>query len=140
MNQGQEQWTAVDDYVSDELGLSDPELAAALKASQNAGLPAIQVSASQGKLLYLLAQIHRATRILEIGTLGGFSTIWLARALPTDGHLVTLEVSPEHASVARENLAQAALLKRVELRVGPALETLPQIEAEGHGPFDLISI
>jgi predicted O-methyltransferase YrrM len=140
MNQHQEQWTAVDHYLAKELVRPDHVLEAALRDSAAAGLPAIQVTPCQGKLLQLLVQIHGATRILEIGTLGGYSTIWLARALPSGGHLITLEVSQEHARVARQNLARADLLKLVELRVGPALETLPQLEAEGRGPFDLIFI
>jgi predicted O-methyltransferase YrrM len=140
MNHAQEQWTAVDQYVSAQIIPADPVLDAALKASAAAGLPQIQVSACQGKLLQLLAQIHRARTILEVGTLGGYSTIWLARALPPDGRLMTLEVSQEHARVARDNIARAKLLSVVELRVGPALETLPQLKAEGQGPFDLVFI
>ncbi len=140
MNRGQKQWTAVDHYVSEELIPPDPVLDAALDASVAAGLPPIQVSPSQGKLLQLLAQVHHAHTILEVGTLGGYSTIWLARSLPRGGGLVTLEVSPQHAQVARDNLARAHLLKVVELRVGPALETLPQLQAEGKGPFDLVFI
>jgi predicted O-methyltransferase YrrM len=140
MNQGPEQWTAVDQYLANELVTPDGALDAALKASEDAQLPAIQVTACQGKFLQLLAGIHRATRILEIGTLGGYSTIWLARALPPNGRLITLEVSQQHAHVARDNLARAELLKLVDLRVGPALEILPQLHSEGQGPFDLIFI
>jgi predicted O-methyltransferase YrrM len=140
MNQGHEKWTAVDEYLSKEVVPSDSVLDAALQASAAAGLPAIQVSPCQGKFLQLLAQLHGASKILEIGTLGGYSTIWLARALPEDGRLVTLELSQHNASVARENLARANLLKLVELRVGPALDTLPKLEAESRGPFDLIFI
>jgi predicted O-methyltransferase YrrM len=141
MNHGQEKWTAVDHYVSTELIPPDPVLDAALEASVAAGLPPIQVSPCQGKLLQLLAHVHRARTILEVGTLGGgYSTIWLARALPPGGRLVTLEVSHEHARVARGNIARANLLSVVELRVGPALETLPQLQAEGKGPFELVFI
>jgi predicted O-methyltransferase YrrM len=140
MNKGEELWAAVDHYVSQELMPADPVLEAALEDSDAAGLPAIQVTVCQGKLLQMLAQIHGARRILEIGTLAGYSTIWLARALPADGHLITLEVSQEHARVARDNLARARLLKLVELRVGPALDTLPQLQAERQEPFDLIFI
>src|SRR5262245_55550746 len=109
MNHGQEQWTAVDEYLSEHLLGSDPALDAALEASTAAGLPAIQVTPCQGKFLHLLARIHGARRILELGTLGGYSTIWLARALPADGRLITLEVSPEHAEVARRNVTRANL-------------------------------
>jgi predicted O-methyltransferase YrrM len=133
-------WTAVDRYISERLLPPDPALDAALDASAAAGLPAIAVSPNQGKLLYLLARIHSARSILELGTLGGFSTIWLARALPPDGRLLTLEVNSNYAEVARENIARAGLAELVELRVGPALEALPQLAAEGLGPFDLIFI
>src|SRR5258708_3976221 len=117
---GQEQWTAVDSYVSGMLIPSDAVLDAALEASVAAGLPPIQVSPCQGKFLQLLAQIHRARTTLEIGTLGVYSTIWLARALPPDGRLVALEVDQHHAEVARANIGRADLLHLVELRVGPA--------------------
>jgi predicted O-methyltransferase YrrM len=136
----QDQWTAVDDYFAGLLIAPDPALEAALQASADAGLPAIQVSPHQGKLLLLLARIHRARTILEIGTLAGYSTIWLARALPADGHLITLEIDAKHAELARANLAQAGLDDRVEVRLGAALDTLPQLAAEGHGPFDLTFI
>jgi predicted O-methyltransferase YrrM len=138
----QEQWTAVDRYFTDLLVPPDPALEAALKSSAEAGLPAINVSPSEGKLLMLLAQMRGARRILEIGTLGGYSTIWLARALPPppDGRLISLEVDPKHAEVARSNIARAGLGDRVELRLGSALETLPQLAAEGAGPFDLTFI
>ncbi|WP_341529115.1 O-methyltransferase [Nostoc sp. UHCC 0302] len=118
----------------------DPALDAALEASATEGLPPHNVSPNQGKLLLLLAQIHRANSILEIGTLGGYSTIWLARALPTDGRLITLEADPKHAEIARANIARAGLAKVVDLRLGRALDTLPQLAAEGCGPFDLIFI
>src|SRR5476651_1138229 len=122
----QEQWTAVDRYFTDLLIPADPALDHALAASAAAGLPAIHVSANQGKLLHLLARIQGAKRILEIGTLGGYSTIWLARALPADGRLVTLELDPKHAEVARQNLHRARVGELVSIRVGPALETLPK--------------
>jgi predicted O-methyltransferase YrrM len=136
----QELWTAVDQYITDWLLPPDPSLASALEASAAAGLPAINVSPSQGKLLHLLARLQGARAILEVGTLGGYSTIWLARALPEGGRLVTLEADPKHAEVARANIAQAGLAGVVELRLGPALETLPRLEAEGLGPFDLVFI
>lgn len=136
----QEQWTAVDRYITDLLVLPDAALESALQASTAAGLPAINVAPNQGKLLQLLAQAQGARTILEIGTLGGYSTIWLARALPAGGRLVTLEFDPQHAEVARANIARAGLTELVELRVGPALETLPKLAAEGCGPFDFIFI
>ena len=132
----QDHWTAVDDYVCGLLAPHDDALDAALAASDAAGLPAIQVSAAQGRLLQLLAQSNGSRRILEIGTLGGYSTIWLARALPPRGTLVTLEYDPKHAAVARANLARAGLADRVTLHVGAALETLPKLAAAGAGPFD----
>jgi predicted O-methyltransferase YrrM len=135
-----EQWTAVDRYITDLLVPPDPALDAALQASAAAGLPAINVAPNQGKFLMLLAQIQGARNILEVGTLGAYSTIWLARALPADGHLITLEADPKHAEVARSNIARAGLAQVVELRLGPALETLPRLAAEGAGPFDLIFI
>ena len=136
----QEQWTAVDRYLADLLMPPDPAPEAALQASAAASLPAIHVPPNVGKLLLLLARVQGARRILEIGTLGGYSTIWLARALPVGGRLVTLEADPMHADVARANIARAGLAQVVELRLGPALETLPQLAAEGGGPFDLIFI
>src|SRR5207342_1770153 len=102
--------------------------------------PSIQVSANQGKLLQLIARIQGARKILEIGTLGGYSTIWLARALPAGGRVITLEIDPKHAEVARANFRRAGLEKTIELRLGPALETLPQLAADGLNPFDLIFI
>jgi predicted O-methyltransferase YrrM len=119
---------------------ADPALDAALQASAAAGLPAIQVAPNQGKLLHLLAQAQGARSILELGTLGGYSTIWLARALPPGGHLITLEADPRHAEVARANIARAGLDGVVEVRLGQALDTLPHLAAEGRGPFDLIFI
>lgn len=136
----QELWTAVDRYITDLLVPPDPALDAALKASAAAGLPAHNVSPNQGKLLELMARIQGARTILEIGTLGGYSTIWLARALPPDGRLVTLEADPRHAEVARTNIAHAGLADIVELRLGPALSTLPRLADENLGPFDLIFI
>jgi predicted O-methyltransferase YrrM len=135
-----EQWTAVDRYITDLLVPPDPALDGALEASDAAGLPPINVSPNQGKLLHLLARLQGARTILEIGTLGGYSTIWLARALPADGRLITLEIDPKHAEVARANIARAGLSEVVELRLGRALDTLPQLAAEGRGPFDLIFI
>jgi len=136
----QEQWTAVDRYLADLLVPSDASLEAALAASAEAGLPPADVSPTQGKLLQLLARLSGARMILELGTLGGYSTIWLARALPAGGRLVTLEADARYAEVARENIRQAGLAGAVELRVGPALETLPLVAADGLGPFDLIFI
>jgi predicted O-methyltransferase YrrM len=136
----QTQWTAVDDYFADLLIAPDPVLEAALQTSADAGIPAIQVSPHQGKLLLLLARIQRARTILEIGTLAGYSTIWLARALPADGRLVTLEIEAKHAELAQANIARAGLSDRVEVRLGAALETLPQLAAEGCAPFDLTFI
>jgi len=136
----QDRWTAVDSYINDLLVPPDSVLEAALEASEAAGLPAIQVAANQGKLLHLLARLQGARSILEVGTLGGYSTIWLARALPVDGRLVTLELDPRHAEVARSNLTRAGLAERVEVRVGPAVETLARLADEDAGPFDLVFI
>jgi predicted O-methyltransferase YrrM len=136
----QEQWTAVDRYLVELLVPPDPALDEALRASAAAGLPSINVSPNQGKLLQLLARVQGSRTILEIGTLGGYSTIWLARALPAGGRVVTLEADPMHAEVAKANLARAGLADVVELCLGPALETLPRLAAEGRGPFDLIFI
>jgi predicted O-methyltransferase YrrM len=133
-------WSAVEAYFEEQLIPSDPALEAALQASKAAGLPSIQVSASQGKLLHLLALAQGARRILEVGTLGGFSTLWLARALPADGHLVTLELEPRHAEVARGNFVRAGLAECIELHVGPALDTLAQLRAERVAPFDFVFI
>jgi predicted O-methyltransferase YrrM len=115
-------------------------LDAALQASADAGLPPIAVTANQGKLLHLLALVSRARSILEIGTLGGYSTIWLARALPSEGCLITLEADPKHAKVAQANLERAGLAEVVEIRLGAALDTLPKLAAESKGPFDLVFI
>ena len=133
-------WADVDRYIVDRLLPADPALEQALEASRAAGLPDIQVSPPQGKLLWLLAQAIGARAILEIGTLGGYSTIWLARALPTGGRLITLEADERHAKTARASLARAGLAGLAEVRVGRALDTLPGIAAEGRGPFDLIFI
>jgi predicted O-methyltransferase YrrM len=136
----QKTWTSVDRYLDDLLLGRDAALEEALQASAQAGLPPISVSPTQGKLLNLLARLRGARAILEIGTLGGYSTIWMARALPADGRLVTLEIDPKHAEVARSSIARAGLAARVEVRLGRALETLAQLSAEGAGPFDLIFI
>jgi len=132
-----DQWTTVDEYFEEKLLAADPVLDEVLRSSAAAGLPNIQVSPTQGKLLYLLAKAQGARKVLEVGALGGYSTIWLARALPTDGRVVTLEVSTKHAEVARANIRRAGLQDRVEIRLGPALETLPKLLAEKRGPFDL---
>jgi len=129
----QDVWTAVDSYIAEHLIGADDALDAALRASDAAGLPPIQVSAAQGKMLHLLARSIGARNILEIGTLAGYSAIWMARALPADGRLVTLEVSAKHAEVARANAARADVGERVDVRVGAALDTLPKLG----GPFDL---
>lgn len=136
----QEQWTAVDQYMTDLFVPSDPALDEALRDADAAGLPPHNVAPNQGKLLWLLATIHRARTVLEIGTLGGYSTIWLARALPPDGRVITLEASPHHAAVAKANIERAGCAERVEIRVGRALDTLPQLASENCGPFDLIFI
>jgi predicted O-methyltransferase YrrM len=134
------QWTAVDRYIADLFVGSDPALDAALEASNAAGLPAINVSPNQGKLLMLMARSLGARKILEIGTLGGYSTIWLARALPGDGNLITLEYDPKHAEVARANIARAGFANVVEVRQGRAQDTLPKLVSENRGPFDFIFI
>lgn len=135
-----EQWTAVDKYLSDLFIKPDPALDAALQAAAAAGLPPISVSANQGQLLALLARAVGARSILELGTLGGYSAIWLARALPAGGTLLSLEASPVHAGVARANIAAAGLADRVEVRVGSALETLPQLVTDRRVPFDMVFI
>ena len=133
-------WSVVDDYFAKAIVPQDEALEAALAASEAAGLPPIEVSAAHGKMLHLLARIAGARKALEIGALGGYSTIWIARALPADGRLVTLEADERHAAIARANIARAGLSDKVEVRVGAALDTLPQIEAEGLGPFDFVFI
>ncbi|HTD08339.1 MAG TPA: O-methyltransferase [Solirubrobacteraceae bacterium] len=135
-----EQWDAVDDYVGGLLTGEDSAPQAALQASEAAGLPAIALSPPQGKLLHLLARIRGARRILEIGTLGGYSTIWLATALPDDGSLISLELEPSYAKVAHANVQRAGLAGLVEIRVGPALDGLRELIDEGAGPFDLTFI
>jgi predicted O-methyltransferase YrrM len=136
----QEQWTDVDSYISQHLAPSDEALDGAQRAAKEAGLPPISVSAAQGKLLQVLVQLQHAKTVLEIGTLGGYSTIWMARALPADGRLITLEIDPKHAEVASASLARAGVGDRVDVRVGAAIDTLPLLEAEGAGPFDLVFI
>lgn len=136
----QEQWKAVDDYLADLFVPDDPALTGALTESEAAGLDPISVSPMQGKLLNLLVQLTGARRILEIGTLGGYSTIWMARALPEGGKLISLELQEQHAEVAGKNVKRADLADKVEIRVGEALDTLKALEAEGGAPFDLIFI
>ncbi|OAI57207.1 methyltransferase [Verrucomicrobiaceae bacterium SCGC AG-212-N21] len=133
-------WTGVDNYISDALFPPDPTLAAALEDSVAANLPAIQVTPALGRLLHLLAKNGGARNILEIGTLGGYSTIWLARALPSDGRLISLELEPGHAAVAQRNLSRAGLAEMVEVRCGAAIDLLPRIAAEGLPPFDFTFI
>jgi predicted O-methyltransferase YrrM len=135
-----ELWTEVDMYVGGQLVPADPDLAAVLRANADAGMPAHDVSPAQGKLLQMLARIQGARQILEIGTLGGYSTIWLARALPPGGRLTTLEIDATRAEVARANLARCGLGGQVDVRIGPALDTLRTLKAEGAGPFDLVFI
>jgi caffeoyl-CoA O-methyltransferase len=134
------QWSRVDQYLEDLFTLSDAALQATLNSTEEAGLPAIQVSATQGKLLHVLAKAIGARRILEIGTLAGYSAIWLARALSADGRLVTIEFDPKHADVARANLVRAGLADRVDIRVGRAIDVLPRLALEGAEPFDLTFI
>jgi caffeoyl-CoA O-methyltransferase len=134
-----EQWIAVDEYITG-LFPSDPALEMVLQATRAAGMPQINVSPVQGRLLHVLALTCGARMILEIGTLAGYSAIWMARALPADGKLITLESDPKHAEVAQANIARAGLADRIEVRLGVALDVLPQLVAEGKGPFDLIFI
>ena len=133
-----ETWNDVDDYIGRLFVPPDPGLDEAQRAATAAGLPPIAVSAAQGKFLHILARLHHSHRILEIGTLGGYSTIWLARALPPDGRLISLEFDPKHADVARGNLKRAGLSERVEVRVGRAIDSLPALA--GEAPFDLVFI
>jgi len=135
-----ERWAAVDTYFGDLMIGDDPVLAAAERAADAAGLPPIAVSPAQGKLLNLLARSAGARRVLEVGTLGGYSTIWLGRALPEGGQLISLEADPRHAEVARTNVANAGLAEVVDIRTGPALESLPKLAAEQPEPFDLVFI
>jgi predicted O-methyltransferase YrrM len=131
-------WTSVERYLTDNLVHPDQHLNDAVKANAQAELPAIDVTPNEGKLFHLFARMQGARRILEVGTLGGYSTIWFARALPPDGKIVTLEIDPKHASVAAKNIHRAGLTPLVDLRVGPALESLAQLHAENTPPFDLI--
>ncbi|HEY8161751.1 MAG TPA: O-methyltransferase [Methylocystis sp.] len=131
------EWRAVDDYIAQRLIVPAENQGATVEANRRAGLPAIDVSAPQGKMLHLLALAIGARRVLEIGTLGGYSTIWLARSLPEGGQVVTIEFDPRHADVARQNIAREGVSAKVDLRVGAALDVLPKIEAEGGAPFDL---
>jgi len=133
-------WTAVEEYIAGQLIPPDPALESARDANAAAGMPAIDVTAAEGKFLHLLARMAGARRILEIGTLGGYSTIWLARALPEDGRLITLELEPKHAEIAQANLERAEVAGRVEIRIGPALESLEKLGKNGTQPFDLIFI
>jgi predicted O-methyltransferase YrrM len=133
-------WTEVDRYFGSRFGDSDPDLEAVLHASEAAGLPPVQVSPLQGKMLHLLAKAVRARWVLEIGSLAGYSTLWLARAVPPEGKVVTLEREPRHAELTRENLARAGLAERVDLRLGPALESLACLAEERGPPFDLVFI
>ncbi|MEU7425278.1 O-methyltransferase [Streptomyces sp. NPDC040750] len=137
---GSQLWDDVDDYFITQLSPDDEALRAALRESEAAGLPPIGVTAAQGKFLQLLAQVQGARTILEIGTLAGYSTIWLARALPEDGRLISLEYSAKHAEVATRNIARAGLERIAEVRVGPALESLPKLADENPAPFDLVFI
>jgi predicted O-methyltransferase YrrM len=136
----QDLWTAVDSYINDVTVAQDDALEAASAAAIAAQLPPISVTPAYGKLLHLLARALGATRVLEIGTLAGYSTIWFARALPADGRLITLEYDPKHADVARANLERAGLSSKVDIRVGKALDSLPQLATEKKGPFDLFFI
>src|SRR5579862_7405747 len=135
-----DQWKTVETYLTDHLVPKDEALDSALKASDEAGLPTIAVAPNEGKVLHIYAKMIGAKRILELGTLGGYSTIWLARALPEGGKLISLEYDPKHAEVARNNVERAGLGDRVEIRVGAALDLLPGLEAESAGPFDLFFI
>lgn len=136
----QDQWTEVDRYITAHLVPADAALDAALQANTAAGLPSIDVAPNQGKLLHVLALARGARRILEIGTLGGYSTIWMARALPPVGRLITLEFEPKHAAVAQSNVDRAGLASIVQIRIGPAMDSLAQLVKEGAAPFDLIFI
>lgn len=133
-------WAAVDDYIEEQLIPEEDDMQAVLAACDAGGLPAIAVSTAQGKMLHLLARLHGAKRVLEVGTLGGYSTIWLARALPEGGRVVTLELDAKHAAVARANFAQAGLADRIEVLEGPALESLPKLAASAPRSFDLVFI
>ncbi len=136
----QERWVAVEQYIANHVTPPDPVLEAAREANASAGLPSIDVTATEGKFLHLLARLAGARRILEIGTLGGYSTIWLARALPADGRLITLEIEPKHAEVARANLEKAGVAHLAEIRVGRALDLLGELDRQGTEPFDFVFI
>jgi predicted O-methyltransferase YrrM len=136
----QEKWNAVDQYLEEAFGLTDRMLEAAVESSRAAGMPQIQVAPNQGRLLQMLALANGSRRILEIGTLAGYSTLWLARALPPGGSLVTLELDPKHAAVAAENLARAGVAELVDLRVGPAIDSLRGLVDEGAEPFDFVFV
>jgi predicted O-methyltransferase YrrM len=136
----EDQWSKVDTYITNTLVKTDPALDAALETSDAAGLPAINVSPSQGKLLHMLVRVVNARAVLEIGTLGGYSSIWMARALQPGGRLITLEYDPKHAELAKANIERAGLANVIDVRVGMALETLPKIAAEKIAPFDLVFI
>jgi predicted O-methyltransferase YrrM len=136
----QSQWTAVDDYLTKLFFPPDDALDHALESAHAGGLPPINVTAAQGQLLHILAKAQQARTILEVGTLGGYSTIWLARALPDGGRIVTLEVDPHHAAVAQANIDRAGVAHAVEIRVGPAVDSLPALAAEGFGPIDFAFI
>jgi predicted O-methyltransferase YrrM len=140
MPEQQDLWAAVEDYASDRLICKDPALDAVLGASEKAGLLGGPISASQGRMLELLVRMSGSKRVLEIGTLGGYSTIWLARGVPSDGHVITLEVNPHYAEIARGNIASVGLTDRIEVRVGAALQTMQELVAERSEPFDLIFI
>ena len=133
-------WADVDRYIGDTVVPQDEVLTEAIRASEAAGLPSIAVSASQGKLLHIIARAMGTRSALEIGTLGGYSTIWIARALLGGGHMITLEADPKHAEVARANIARAGFAEIVDVRLGKALDTLPKLKAENQGPFDLVFI
>jgi predicted O-methyltransferase YrrM len=136
----QERWSEVDSFITERLGLEDEALNAALGDAEAAGLPSIQVSPPQGRLLQMLVRMQGARRVLEFGTLGGYSTIWMARALGADDQLISLEANPEYAEVARASIDRAGVGERVEIRVGPALETLQELAGEGAGAFDFVFI
>ena len=137
---GMDLFRRIDDYIEGLFSPNDEALTAALENMERNGLPSINVSANEGRLLYMLAKLSGAKKVLEIGTLGAYSTIWLARAIPPEGRVLTLEYDPKHAEVARANIARAGLSDKVEVRLGAALDLLPQIESKGEGPFDLFFI